>query len=68
MDNLKITEGMVLALFGKGMIYELENCEMEYDIDIPLSVFGFDEEENPSKMTMHATMKIEKFKFEIQKG
>ena len=67
MENLKITEGMVLALFGKGMIYELENCEMEYDINIPLSIFGFDEE-NRDKMVMHATMKIEKFKFEIQKG
>ena len=67
MENLKITEGMVLALFGKGMIYELENCETEYDINIPLSIFGFDEE-NRDKMVMHATMKIEKFKFEIQKG
>ena len=41
MENLKITEGMVL--FGKGMTYELENCEMEYDINI---LNGFDEEKS----------------------
>lgn len=67
MNNLKITEGMVLALLGKGMSYELENCEMEYDIDVPLDIFGCGDEDHPSTMKMHMTMKIEKLKFEIHK-
>ncbi len=64
--NLTITEGMVLALLKKGMIYEIEDCEMEYDIKVPLGVFGFDDEEIPQQnVDVQLKMTIGKFKLEI---
>lgn len=67
MNNLKITEGMVLALLGKGINYEIEDCEMEYQVDIPLGGFGLTE--NPeSGVVVDVKMTIGKMKFEIQKG
>ena len=64
--NLTITEGMVLALLKKGMIYEIENCEMEYDIKVPLGVFSFDEDLHlEQNMDIQLKMTIGKCKFEI---
>lgn len=63
--NLTITEGMVLALLKKGMIYEIEDCEMEYDIKVPLGVFGFNDEDQQQNMDIQLKMKIGKFKLEI---
>ena len=67
MTNLKITEKMVLALLGKGISYEIEDCEMEYQIDVPLGGFGLTENPDTS-MVVDVKMTIGKMKFEIQKG
>ena len=67
MTNLKITEGMVLALLGKGISYEIEDCEMEYQVDIPLGVFGLSEDPDAG-ILVDVKMTIGKMKFEIQKG
>lgn len=68
MANLTITEGMVLALLGKGLVYEIEDCEMEYEIKVPLGIFGIGNDDKQENMDVHVNMKIGKMKFEIQKG
>lgn len=67
MEKFIITEKMVLALLGKGMIHEVEDMEMEYEISVPLDVFGLGDDENPSNMDMNIKMKMSGFRFEIQK-
>lgn len=67
MKNLKITEAMVLAVIEKGIIYELEDCEMEYEIDIPLGMFS-SEEDDDSNIKVDIKMNISKMKFEITKS
>ena len=44
------TEKVMMALLGKGMIYELENMEMEYEMSIPLDMFTISEEPPTTKM------------------
>ena len=67
MANLTITEGMVLALLGKGISYEIEDCEMEYQVDVPLGGFGLTEDPD-TNVSIDIKMTIGKMKFEIQKG
>lgn len=67
MKNLKITEAMVLAVIEKGIIYELEDCEMEYEIDIPLGMFS-SEDDDDSNIKVDIKMNISKMKFEITKS
>lgn len=67
MKNLKITEAMVLAVIEKGIIYELEDCEMEYEINIPLGIFGL-EDDADSNIKVDVKMNISKMKFEITKS
>ncbi len=68
MTNLKITEGMVLALLGKGIVYEIEDMDMEYDIKVPMDIFAMDDETEPRDMDIRIKMNIGSLKFEIQKG
>lgn len=67
MKNLRITEAMVLAVVEKGIIYELEDCEMEYEINIPLGIFGL-EDDADSNIKVDVKMNISKMKFEITKS
>ena len=62
-----ITEKVLLALLGKGMVYEVEDMEMEYDVDIPMAVLGLDNESESSNVVVKGKMKINGFKFEIHK-
>lgn len=68
MKNLKITEAMVLAVIEKGIIYELEDCEMEYEINIPLGIFGSAYDDDDSNMKVDIKMEISRMKFEITKS
>lgn len=60
-----ITEKVLLALLGKGMVYEVEDMDMEYDIAVPMDIFDMTDEFEPSVMDIKMKMKIGKLSFEI---
>ncbi len=68
MEKFIITEKMVMALLGKGMIYEIEDMEMEYEISVPLDVFDLGDDEEHRDMDINIKMKMSGFRFEIQKS
>jgi hypothetical protein len=68
MNEFKLTEKMVLALLGKAMVYEIGEMDMEYDIKIPLDVFGLEDDVEPKEIDVKIKMSMSNFKFEIQKG
>lgn len=60
-----ITEKVLLALLGKGMLYEIEDMEMEYDIKVPMDIFGIEDSDEPQEMDVKMKMKVGKMTFEI---
>lgn len=67
MNEFKLTEKMVLALLGKGMKYEIEDMDMEYEINVPLGIFGIEEDSGEGNMGITIKMHASKIEFEIQK-
>ena len=60
-----ITEKVLLALLGKGMLYEIEDMEMEYDIKVPMDMFSIEDSDEPREMDVKMKMKVGKMTFEI---
>ena len=52
---MKITNTMVLALLQKGMSYEMEDLEMEYEV--PMNIFGIGDEDSDNNMVIRMTVK-----------
>ena len=63
-----ITEKVLLALLGKGMVYDIEDMDMEYDVKVPMDIFSMEDEPEPRDIDIRVKMNIGSLKFEILKG
>lgn len=64
---MTITENMVLALLKKGMEYELENCEMDFSVEVPLNTTTMEDPlvDDKSAMVIKGNCKIGKCVFNL---
>ena len=60
---MKITDTMVLALLKKGVAYQINNMDMEFETEYPIGILLGDE--NAPALKMKCTCKMESFKLEI---
>ena len=54
---MKITDTMVLALLKKGFGYEIENMDVEFETEIPMSAFPVEETKETVKIKMNCKVK-----------